>query len=75
MKELPPNEFQDILDENGEIAPSNLSMEEKGKLSLALMLQHAKSSAGMRCFACKGTCFFPPNSNFTCTACNGRGWK
>ena len=75
MQELSPDEFKEILDENGEIAPQNLSRAEKEKLLFLEGILNARCDSGMRCQFCKGTRFYPPNSNFKCTYCNGMGWR
>ena len=75
MQELSPDEYKDILDENGEIAPPYLSSKERETLNLVKILQHARCDSAMRCFFCKGTMFFPIGSNFKCVHCNGKGWK
>ncbi|MBE6388300.1 MAG: hypothetical protein E7045_09640 [Lentisphaerae bacterium] len=75
MQELSPKEFQEILDENGEISPKYLSAEDREKISLANMIRNAKSAAGFRCMTCQGTGFCPVGGNITCSVCNGRGWK
>ena len=73
MQELSPDEFARILDDDGQLAPKNLTSEEKEKLCLALMMQHARCESMMRCNFCKGTKFFPPGGNFECPYCKGRG--
>ena len=73
MQELSPQEFQEILDENGEISPKYLSVKDREKIRLAKMIRNAKC-AGYKCTWCKGT-GFQQNGNVTCSHCNGLGFK
>ena len=75
MSELRPDEFEKMLDSDGEIVSDKLSEEEKKILLFAKLLKHPTgASVGIRCIHCDGT-GFQKNSNFTCNICNGRGWK
>lgn len=75
MSELRPDEFEKMLDSDGEIVSDKFSEEEKKILLFSQLLQHSSgASAGIRCFSCGGS-GFQKGTNFTCFACNGRGWK
>ena len=75
MSELRPDEFEKMLDSDGEIVSDKLSEEEKKILLFSKLLQHSSgASAGIRCLSCGGS-GFQKGTNFTCFACNGRGWK
>lgn len=75
MSELRPDEFEKMLNSDGEIVSDKLSEEQKKTLMFAKLLRHPRgASAGIRCFSCGGS-GFQKGSNFTCYACNGRGWK
>ena len=75
MPELRPDEFEKMLDSDGEIVSEKLSDEQKKILLFAKLLRRPTgASAGMRCFHCGGS-GFQNGTNFTCNFCNGRGWK
>ena len=75
MQELSPDEFARILDDDGQLDPKNLTREEKEKLCLALMMQHARCESMQRCYFCEGTRFYPVGGNFPCPYCNGTGMR
>ena len=74
MQELSPEEFAYHIDENGKFSPKNLSEKDLESLFFVKAMQHSTQEAGYRCPSCKGTCF-TPNTNLTCSMCNGRGWR
>ena len=70
MPELRPDEFEKMLDPNGEIVSDKLSEEQKKVLFFAKLLKHPTGAgAGMRCFFCKGT-GFQNGTDFSCPHCN-----
>lgn len=75
MQELSPEEFQNMLDENGDLSSKHISKEDKDKILLTLMMQHAHCDSRMRCLFCKGSRFYPVGGNFVCPYCNGLGYR
>ena len=72
MQELSPNEFQEMLDENGEISAAYLSKEDKEKISLVRMIHHARGNARIKCNLCNGTGFSNNGRGpFECPRCQG----
>ena len=76
MQELTPEEYADLLNEEGELALEKINDEQKLTLLFAKTVKASEgvAAAGTRCPFCKGS-RFQRGSDFTCSFCGGKGWQ